>query len=201
MNFLAHLYLSGEDPDIRLGNFLGDFVRGRDLAERFPEKIAAGIVLHRRIDEITDAHPVVRMSKLRLRPAHRHYSSVIVDIFYDHFLAAGWANHHHIPLEDYARIFYDHAIRNTNLLPERAAWVLEHMIKGDWITSYREVDGIHRVLCGMARRTRFASGMEVAAEALKADYESFRSEFNTFFPHLKKECGLLPSPVSTHHAE
>ena len=188
MNFLAHLYLSGDDPDIQLGNFLGDFVRGRNWSARFPENIAAGIAMHRRIDEITDAHPVVRLSKMRLRPAHRHYSGVIVDIFYDHFLAVAWSEHHQLPLTEFAHQFYRHATERKNLLPERAAWVLEHMMKGDWITGYQSLEGIHRVLCGMARRTNFASGMEVASDALKAGYADFENEFSTFFPELKKAC-------------
>src|SRR5436190_842749 len=87
MNFLAHLYLSGDDADVMTGNFIGDFVRGRNLAEQFGEKIARGIELHRAIDAFTDHHSVVKQSKTRLRPKYGHYSGVIVDIFYDHFLA------------------------------------------------------------------------------------------------------------------
>lgn len=191
MNFLAHLYLSGDDPDIRLGNFLGDFVRGRDLQNRFPEKIATGIALHRLIDEFTDSHPVVRQSKLRLRPAHHHYSGVIVDIFYDHFLAANWHEHHNLPLTRFVHDFYNHAMSNKTQLPERAAWVLDHMVKGDWITSYQHIEGIHRVLCGMARRTNFESGMEIASMALKTDYDLFQFEFNEFFPDLKQACQII----------
>ena len=93
MNFLAHLYLSGNDPLVRLGNFIGDFVKGRDLADRYEPAIVKGIELHRAIDEFTDQHAIVKQSKMRLRPKYRHYAPVIVDIFYDHFLAAGWDNH------------------------------------------------------------------------------------------------------------
>ena len=90
MNFLAHAYLSGDNPKILVGNFIGDFVKGSDLRERYDSSIAYGIELHRMIDTFTDSHPVVMNSKIRLRETYRHYAPVIVDMYYDHFLAAGW---------------------------------------------------------------------------------------------------------------
>jgi len=94
VNYLAHLYLSGDDPEIQLGNFIGDFVRGRNPESEYPVKVAIGIHLHRIIDSYTDSHSIVRESKLRLRPVYRHYSGVLVDIYYDHFLARHWNQHH-----------------------------------------------------------------------------------------------------------
>ena len=102
MNFLAHLYLSADDPEIQLGNFIGDFVRGRDLSTRFSVGIVTGILLHREIDEFTDRHEVVKRSKDRLRPKYRHYAPVIIDMFYDHHLAVNWNAYHHQPLPDFA---------------------------------------------------------------------------------------------------
>src|SRR5450432_1821563 len=90
MNFLAHLYLSGDNPQVMIGNFIGDFVKGKNLTERFDTDVAKGIALHREIDWFTDTHIVVKQSKDRLRPKYRHYAGVIVDIFYDHFLAKNW---------------------------------------------------------------------------------------------------------------
>ena len=81
MNFLAHIYLSGDYPKLMIGNFIGDFVKGRNLLEQFDSEIAAGIDLHRAIDEYTDSHPVVTQSKNRLRPSYRHYAPVIVDMY------------------------------------------------------------------------------------------------------------------------
>src|SRR5690606_17104395 len=94
MNFLAHVYLSGDNPKIMVGNFIGDFVKGGRLSERFEKDIARGIELHRAIDDFTDSHAVVLKSKERLRPKYRHYSPVIVDMFYDHILARHWNDYH-----------------------------------------------------------------------------------------------------------
>src|SRR5437870_13401328 len=106
MNFLAHLYLSGDDNEVKVGNFIGDFVQGKDLELRYGKRIAKGILLHREIDFFTDHHPVVKQSKDRLRPNYRHYAGVIVDIFYDHFLASKWNSHSVKLLPHYAEECY-----------------------------------------------------------------------------------------------
>src|SRR5689334_24291046 len=82
MNFLAHIYLSGNNPRVMVGNFIGDFVKGRNLLQQFDEEVAFGIELHRSIDQYTDHHPIVKQSKTRLWPTYRHYAAVLVDVFY-----------------------------------------------------------------------------------------------------------------------
>ncbi len=188
MNFLAHLYLSGDDPEIQLGNFIGDFVKGRDLVGRFPEKIAQGIALHRYIDQVTDAHPLVKASKDRIRGKYRHYSGVIIDIFYDHFLAAQWHQYHPEPLETYASRMYRLVDNRQDLVPQKAMRMLPYMIRGNWLVIYSEVEGIRNVLTGMSRRTPYPSGMEHAADDLVSGYEDFRQEFEPFFSELNTLC-------------
>ncbi|MFM9075144.1 MAG: ACP phosphodiesterase [Bacteroidota bacterium] len=188
MNFLAHLYLSGDDPDIRIGNFIGDFVKGRNPEGQFPARVALGIQAHRLIDQFTDAHPLVRSSKDRIRAKYRHYSGVIVDIYYDHFLARQWADHHPVPLNEYAQAVYRQVREQEKIVPERAMNMLPWMEKGDWLTNYSHVEGIRRVLTGMSRRTPYACGMEHAAEDLIEHYEGLEDEFNRFLPEVKEAC-------------
>ena len=107
MNFLAHAYLSNDNPLLLVGNFMGDFVKGRDLHERFDPGIANGVELHRLIDSFTDSHPVVIESKKRLRESYRHYAPVIVDMFYDHFLASMWDNYSNLSLPEFVKRTYD----------------------------------------------------------------------------------------------
>jgi acyl carrier protein phosphodiesterase len=185
MNFLAHCYLSGPDPQIITGNFIGDFVKGRNLAAIFGAGIARGVELHRAIDAFTDHHPIVKESKNRLRPTYRHYSGVIVDIFYDHFLAAGWETYSEIPLEDYASRVYQIMRDQQSLLPERVNQMLPYMVRGNWLRNYAHLDGIERVLGGMARRATFTSHMEHATNDLRQSYSEFKTEFDLFFPELK----------------
>ena len=188
MNFLAHLYLSGDDPDVMTGNFIGDFVKGRQLAEKYPPGVVSGIELHRAIDSFTDSHPVVAESKKRLRPAYRHYSGVIVDIYYDHFLAVGWGRFHDALLPDYADHCYGMLQKRMSSLPEEVQYMLPYMINGNWLVNYSKTEGIHRALSGMARRTRFDSKMEFAVNDLKQHYTLFNAEFDAFFPELIEYC-------------
>jgi acyl carrier protein phosphodiesterase len=186
MNFLAHLYLSGSDPDIQLGNFIGDFVRGRNLVEQFDARIAAGIELHRTIDEFTDKHAIVKLSKDRLRGKYRHYAPVIVDIFYDHYLAKHWDQFHDVFLPDYADNVYAMVMSRETILPEKVKWMMPYMIKQNWLTNYARIDGIGRVLGGMSRRTPYDSKMHESIEELKNHYSEFEMEFLEFFPKLQE---------------
>ena len=153
MNFLAHIYLSADDPKVMIGNFIGDFVKGKNFRDQFEPGIAKGIELHRIIDEFTDRHPIVRESKLKLRPKYRHYSAVIVDIFYDHFLAKYWSNYHPILLTDFAKNTYQILDTYRSELPDEVKRMLPYMIKDNWLVNYGTLRGIEQSLAGVARRT------------------------------------------------
>jgi acyl carrier protein phosphodiesterase len=184
MNFLAHVYLSGDNAKIRVGNFIGDFVKGRNLAAQYETEIATGIELHRAIDAFTDSHPVVTTSKNRLRPKYRHYAGVIVDIFYDHFLARQWDRYHTVFLPEYAEHFYQTLEKFEAILPREVKFMMPYLTKGNWLVNYARIEGIHRALTGMARRTTYVSQMEEASVDLQNHYEAFQLEFEQFFPEL-----------------
>ncbi|MBK6265196.1 acyl carrier protein phosphodiesterase [Marivirga sp. S37H4] len=183
MNFLAHLYLSGNDPELAIGNFIADFIKGAGF-ENFPPKIQQGILLHRAIDEFTDNHPIVLQSKKRLQPIYRHYSGVIVDIYYDHFLALDWEKFHTKSLRVYVNEQYSLLQSNFDKLPLPTQKMLPFMIQHDWLYNYQYLDGIQRVMKGMASRTKFNSKMEQSVKELKFYHEEFRAEFHLFFPEL-----------------
>ncbi|MFZ9004182.1 MAG: ACP phosphodiesterase [Robiginitalea sp.] len=183
MNFLAHIYLSFDDPQITLGNFMADSIRGRDYLQ-FPERIQKGVLLHRAIDTFTDTHPITRKSSKRLHSRYRHYSMVIVDIYYDHFLARNWDSYSDISLESFTDNFYILLEENLHLMPETVQLMTPYMITDNWLLSYRELDGIHRVLKGLNRRTGLKSGMDQAMEELEDFYGEFQTEFTAFFDEL-----------------
>jgi acyl carrier protein phosphodiesterase len=186
MNFLAHLYLSRNRTKIMVGNFIGDFVKGRNLNDRYEPEIVAGIEMHRAIDHFTDHHPMVAQSKDRLRPKYRHYSGVIVDVFYDHFLARNWSQYHDQLLPDFARRTYALIQEHDVILPNEVRRMLPYMIQGNWLVNYAQVEGINRALSGMASRTPYKSLMEEATVDLEESYEEFKKEFATFFPILQQ---------------
>jgi acyl carrier protein phosphodiesterase len=185
MNHLAHLFLSGDDEHLLAGNFMGDSVKGRDFS-MYPAGIAAGIRLHRNIDAFTDSHPVVVESKKRLRPHFLKYAPVVADMYYDHLLAAGWSDFSNETLPAYTTRMYNVLARHSPLMPERTQRFLHYMIAHDWLVGYATPVGLHAVLCGMARRARFDSGMERAAAFLEKHYDAFELDFNRFFPDLQR---------------
>jgi acyl carrier protein phosphodiesterase len=183
MNFLAHIYLSGDNKMIAIGNFVADAIRGNKY-KLLPPELQVGVKLHRHIDTFTDSHPIVRQSTKRLHKNYSHYSGVIVDILYDHFLAKNWTSYSEVPLEDYVGNFYDTLNDHFNILPERFQKLMPFMIADNWLLSYAEIEGIQRVLNGMNRRTKNKSGMHMATYELKEFYSEFENEFTLFFEEL-----------------
>ena len=183
MNYLAHVYLSGADEMVTIGNFIADGIKGSSY-KSYPQDIQIGILLHREIDTFTDAHPTVRESTKRLHARYGHYSGIIVDILYDHFLAKNWTQYSSVPLADYIDSFYDSLQRNFEVLPQRIQQMLPYMISDNWLLSYASIEGIAKVLDGMNRRTKNRSQMNHAVEELQEFYEEFETEFTRFFEEL-----------------
>ena len=183
MNFLAHLYLSGNFDELMIGNFIADFVKGKPSLTIHPQVIK-GIELHRQIDYYTDTHLVVKESKERLRARYRKYAGVIVDMFYDHFLAVNWHAYSESSLPEFASQTYRLMNVNKQLLPPSMHMLLHYMQKQNWLVSYARIEGIARALQGMSKRTTFQSDMELAVHDLQQDYQLYLAEFTSFFPQL-----------------
>ncbi len=183
MNYLAHIYLSGESDLVTIGNFIADGIKGKDY-KKYPKEIQTGILLHRNIDTFTDAHKTVRKSTKRLHEKYSHYSGIIVDMLYDHFLAKNWSNYSSIPLETYVNSFYDSLEEHYDLLPLRIQKMMPYMIADNWLVSYASIDGISRALEGMNRRTKNRSSMNEAVNELEEFYKDFENEFTLFFDEL-----------------
>ncbi|WP_055443321.1 ACP phosphodiesterase [Lacinutrix himadriensis] len=183
MNFLAHIYLSGNNEAVTIGNFIADGIRGKKY-QKFPKEIQTGILLHRQIDTFTDAHKTVRESTKRLHKNYGHYSGVIVDILYDHFLAKNWSNYSDIPLDTYVDTFYDSLQDNFEMLPSRIQKMMPYMIADNWLLSYATIEGISKVLVGMNKRTENRSKMNLAVNELQEFYDEFEDEFTRFFEEL-----------------
>ena len=183
MNFLAHIYLSFGDEEITIGNFIADSIRGNKF-KHLPARVQKGIKLHRHIDTFTDAHPTVRKSTKRLHENYGHYSGIIVDIFYDHYLAKNWKTYSETPLDVFVNNFYDLLEDNYEILPIGVQRMMPYMISDNWIFNYSKMDGIARVLNGMNRRTKNKSKMNFAILDLETHYDKFEKEFTSFFEEL-----------------
>ena len=183
MNFLAHLYLSQNNTNIMIGNFIADHVRGNNFTH-FNVEIQQGIILHRAIDTFTDAHPIVRKSKRRLHKRYRHYDGVIIDIFYDYFLAKNWAQYSAIPLDIYTKAIYDLFDKKSPELPIKSQNFIKYMIEYDILYNYQFKDGIAKVLNGMNSRTKGKSQMNLAIEDLSIVHTALEKDFKLFFIDL-----------------
>ncbi len=187
MNTLAHFYLSGENIPWQIGNFIADFVKGKQI-EQFNKNVQKGIILHRAIDHFTDTHEIVKQSKQRLFPKYRHYSAVIMDIAYDHFLAKNFHKYHELSLEDYSQKIYKNLIPHKNTFPEKAKKLFEGMVKYNWLSEYQYIDELQHPLNSLARRSSFESKMEYALDDIKNDYDKYDEEFVAFFKELIAFC-------------
>ncbi|MFI5151422.1 MAG: ACP phosphodiesterase [Bacteroidia bacterium] len=191
MNFLAHLYLSGPPGEIMIGNFIADSVR-TSTGSAFSKGVQNGIALHRHIDSFTDRHLIVEKSKERLRPRYHKYAPVITDVFYDHFLARDWNIYYPDKnLETFAVDTYQFLGLYIPVFPVRSRQFYEYMVRFNALCRYAEIEGIKKVMEGMARRAKFDSGMGTCTEELRMHYPEFESEFRQFFPELQASCNNL----------
>ena len=187
MNFLAHIYLSGNNNLLKIGNFMADSIRGNSYL-KYPEQLRKGIMLHRYIDTFTDAHPIYRQSKHRLHEKYGHYSGVVMDIVYDHYLAKNWSNYSEVNLEDYADRFYKLLQDNYEILTEQTQKMLPSMIGRNWLVSYASLEGLEMILFQMDYRTKHRVNMQEAIVEVKQFYNEFDSEFTMFFEELQQHC-------------
>jgi acyl carrier protein phosphodiesterase len=184
MNFLAHAHLSFGLEEILVGNFVADYIKGKEF-QRIPGGIQQGILLHREIDTYTDSHPLVKSGQSYLRPRFRHYSSVITDIFFDHCLAKNWSLFSEIPLENFAEQTYETLEKHLHQLPKEFNEMFIWLKKQNWLVNYRSLEGIQQTLNGLTRRASFDSKMNESIEILLDKQAEFELIFFAFYPDLE----------------
>jgi acyl carrier protein phosphodiesterase len=184
VNFLAHIYLSQDNDFIKIGNFMADTIRGSKY-DYLPQEVQKGIILHRAIDTFTDAHPIFRKSTKRLHENYHHYSGVIIDVFYDHFLAKNWVIYSDQPLAEYTSHFYEIMQANYAILTPKTQQLLPYMIAQNWLVSYATIEGIEIILSQMEKRIKNDSKLSLSVNELKLYYQEFEEEFTSFFAALR----------------
>jgi len=182
MNFMIHLYLSDDDPKIIVGNFMGDFVKGR-VDNEHPHPFGAGIILHRGIDSFAQQHPAFSRSRHRLADRYGLYRGVMVDLFFDHFISSEWFAWSAEPLDVWLLRTREIVERYRSQLPEQLQTLLP-VIFNDLLPSYREVEGIGRALERMSRRIRRPNPLAGGEQELVAHYEGLQDDFRRFLPDV-----------------
>lgn len=183
MNYLAHIYLSDNNKESILGNFLGDFVN-KSLENNFKDSIKSGIFMHRKLDSFTDSNPVFIESKRRVSTLNRRFAGVLIDMFYDHFLAKNWCEYASISLEEYADNFYNMLKSYSYCLPDKLTKRMPFMIEENWLVSYKEIDGIKKSLDRISWRfSKSKHPLVNPVGELTRNYEALEFDFKTFFPY------------------
>ena len=183
MNFLAHFYLSGDDDGIRVGNFLGDYLRNAQV-KQLPQRLQAGVQLHRDIDSYTDQHPEVLKGVRRLYKRHSKYAPVVIDIFYDYLLSVNWPNYSKKSLEAFRQEVYTSLQEHLHLIPEPVKAHVPRMIADDWLATYGSHNGLAHTFRRLRQRTSKPKLIDGAVESLVLDFPQLNEEFNRFFPDI-----------------
>lgn len=190
MNHLAHLYLSRHSEKMMVGNFIADGVKGKKYLD-FDAEISKGIVMHRAIDTFTDTHEIVSHSKSFFRKKYGLYSAVLIDLFYDHFLAKNWKYYSSMPLLFFTEFTYKVFEKYNDAMPERYQFMFPYMQKENWLLNYGHLEGIQRSLTGMSRRIKNNPGIENGTWDLRIHYEEVETDFGNYFPELIKHISEL----------
>lgn len=197
MNYLAHLYLAAVPADLSkrqaslsdgtdealVGSLLGDFVKG-DYHEQYPPAIQRSILLHRRVDAFSNAHPIYRRSKRRIHSSYRHTRGILVDLFYDHFLARNWDQYAAEPLPAFTRRVYQALEVHWDILPHRLQSILPRMAADDWLLAYGDIANIGHALAGLSRRLSRENELHRGLDELRANYADLEGDFRAFFPEI-----------------
>jgi acyl carrier protein phosphodiesterase len=184
MNILFHLYLSGDDPELLVGNFMGDFVKG-PLDDTYPHRVRQGLLLHRKIDAFAQRNANFQCSRLRLPPHYGLYRGVLVDLFYDHFLAKEWSSWSGVAFADYIAWAQKIVETHRTILPPRLQ-ELALPIFNEILPSYQKIAGTELALRRMSKRVRRANPLAAGGEELTRHYEELQSDFAKFTPEVRQ---------------
>ncbi len=183
MNYLAHIYLSGDSEKQLVGNFIGDYVKGNKYLQ-YDDEVARGILLHRKIDSFTDEHPLQKEAKLLFRSEFGLYSGIVVDFMYDHFLAKNWNQYSDVKLPAFAKRVHAVLLSNFTVLPRRVQGFLPFLIQNKRLLSYASIDGIIQSLKIMSNYSSLPNKSEVARTILIDNYSEIEANFTAFFAEL-----------------
>jgi acyl carrier protein phosphodiesterase len=185
MNYLAHAYLSFNDPDILLGNMINDYVRGKKKFD-YSAGIQKGMTLHRAIDNFTDEHPATKKAKEFFKKDYRLYAGAFVDVVFDHFLAKDeneFADN--AALQALAENTYSILESRLEILPESFQQIFPYMKEQNWLYNYQFDELIKKSFAGLEKRATYLSETSRAFELFKEHYDSLQTFYEEFFPHLK----------------
>ncbi|GAA5220562.1 acyl carrier protein phosphodiesterase [Membranihabitans marinus] len=187
MNYLAHLFLSDNQDDLRFSNFLTDMMTIKEV-RALPEKFQKGVNLHRFIDEFTDQHPINKELVKQMHPYFKKYASVVLDVFFDYFLFENWSNYSTLNFSEFSTMQYDGILNHKKYIPIRLEKTVMSMVQHQFLNSYTSVEGIDRTFERIDKRAKFETGFYQASNVMMEMKQDLNREFNLFFPELLEAC-------------
>jgi acyl carrier protein phosphodiesterase len=184
MNFLGHVALSGSDDDVLFGNFVGDAIKGNQY-QNWPVTISTGMLLHRLIDSFTDTHPLCRQVIKRIRPTFGKYSSVAIDLLWDHYLAIHWSRYFDSELENFVEEVYRKLDQRRTEMPPKTAHMFTYMKRDNWLLNYRTQEGIARAFSGLSKRIEWDNSLDKGGLFVVEHELEYFDEFDAFFKEIK----------------
>jgi acyl carrier protein phosphodiesterase len=192
VNYLAHVYLARHDDDAMLGALLGDFVFGLSGPQAYPPPIRDEILIHRRLDRFTDAHPSVVAARALFPDGHRRYAGIALDVYYDHLLARDWARWSEVGLDAFTARFYAHLLANQAHLPARLQQIAPHMARHDWLGGYRERASVDTTVRRIATRlSRNGDKLVACLDDLRAHEPAIERGFDALLADLATHADQL----------
>lgn len=185
MNHLAHIYLSGTNKQLVIGNYIADYIRGNNY-QHLPSEIITGIKMHRAIDEFTDNHTLFREATKLVRPSLSKFSGVAIDIFFDYFLANNWKDYHNTDLNSFSDEIYSLIKNNWDYIPEKGRRFYTYMVAHNLLLNYREMETLTMVFKGIDSRTQFETNLTQATYELNSNHDRLNDLFVRFFNDLKQ---------------
>lgn len=183
MNILAHFLLSGYNEEVIVGNFIADYVRGKQV-NAYSKGIIRGIEIHRHIDNYSDSHPLVRQTWSVLQPEFGHYGRVVTDMYYDHFLTKKWNNYSENSIKEDISFLYEVFKSHSSSFTPGIRRMVSRLVAMNWLEKYQTISGLHQVFRSMSRRVSFDNNFEKAIPVLTSNYELISAQFDEFFPQL-----------------
>ena len=193
INYLAHLYFASPTPESMVGNLLPDFTK-KITEQEYSNEIIQGVELHRFIDAYTDKHPVFKQSRSRISTERRRFSAVLIDIFYDHFLAINWEQYSSNSLLESTQFYYTQLSQAEMLIPVRLEEAIERMPKIDLLYNYRTLKGIEHAVNRVSQRIRFENNLHGGIVELENNFVDLEADFHLFFTDLQEAVSRYKVP-------
>lgn len=186
MNHLAHLYLSSNNEEEMVGQFIADAVKGNDF-NLYRSDIRNGILLHRWVDSYTDTHELVKELRAEYRPALGLYSGVLIDLVFDYFLAKDFELHSGRELEEFQQFTFSVLNKHEEKFPERMKSYFFHMKDKEFMLKYAHPVGMATIVRQMGMRSSRGEALVQAGDSFLNHAESASKYFPSFFQDLQSE--------------